>query len=215
MRSADGLELNAWHVRPAADGYLLLYFHGNGGNLSSLGAQFEAFQEAGAGVLAVDYRGFGKSQGVPSEAGLYLDSEALYDKALELGYKPERIVIYGRSLGGGVATYLASRRAAAGMVLESTFTSVEDVARRSHGAAAARLVFGFPSLERMAALTLPVLVMHGTVDDLIPPDMASALAKAGARTELWMVEGAHHNNLRHVAGAAYVSRLREFLTALQ
>lgn len=215
LRSADGLDLDAWYCPPPSEGFLLLYFHGNGGNLSSLGEQFEAFREAGAGVLAVDYRGFGKSQGAPSEAGLYLDSEAVYAKALELGYEPGRIVIYGRSLGGGVATYLASSRQAAGLILESTFTSVDEVARRSHGSVASKLVSGFPSLKRMAALTLPVLVIHGTRDDLIPPDMGRSLAEAGTKAELWMVKGAHHNNLRHVAGADYVPRLVEFLRSLQ
>lgn len=209
--TSDGLTLDAWYKAPPKDGYLLLYFHGNGGNLTSLGPQFEAFVEAGAGVLAVDYRGYGKSEGVPSEAGLYLDAEAVYARAAELGYSPERVVIFGRSLGGGVATYLAKARPAAGLILESTFTSVTETARRSHGARAALLVAGFPSLERMPSIPCPILIIHGTADQTIPPDMAGALAEASPDAEVWMVEGADHNTVRKCAGTEYVERLRAFL----
>lgn len=212
--TADGLRLDAWYKAPPEDGYLLLYFHGNGGNLSSLGPQLEAFVEAGAGVLAVDYRGYGKSEGVPSEAGLYADSEAAYASALEMGVRPERLVIYGRSLGGGVATYLASTRPAAGLILESTFTSVTEAARRSHGDRAALLVAGFPSLDRMPDIAIPTLILHGTADTIIPPDMATALGEASPDAEVWLVEGAGHNTLRKRAGAEYRKRLRGFLEKL-
>lgn len=216
LRTSDAVTLNAWYRAPTAGGPLILYFHGNGGNVTSLGPQIEAFVEAGAGVLAIDYRGFGNSEGVPSEAGLYLDSEAAYEKARELGYGPSRLVIYGRSLGGGVATHLAAAKpeGAAALILESTFTSVEDVARRSHGDEAARIVSGFGSVQRMPAIDLPTLIIHGSADSTIPADMAETLQKASPRADLWMVKGATHNTVRKVAGAEYVARLRRFLEAL-
>lgn len=215
VTTADGLRLNAWFLAPPEQGFLLLYFHGNGGNLSSLGPQFEALAQAGAGVLAIDYRGYGKSQGVPDEAGFYLDSEAVYALAVEMGYSADRIVIYGRSLGGGVATYLASRKPAAGLVLESTFTSVQEVARRTHGQKAALLVSGFNNLERLPDIESPTLIMHGTLDTTIPADMASELSNASPNAALWMVEGADHNTLRRVAGAEYAIRITEFLEGLR
>lgn len=212
--TSDGLTLKAW-CRPAPkDGKLIVYFHGNGGNLTALGAQLKVFEKLEVGYLAVDYRGFGQSQGDPSEAGLYLDAEATYRKAIELGYPPHRLVIFGRSLGGGVATYLASREPTAGLVLESTFTSVQDVARRTHGVAAAALVSGFPSLERMPEITMPTLIIHGDKDTTIPSDMAGTLAKASPQAEVWMVEGADHNTVRKIAGETYTERLRQFLDAL-
>lgn len=214
VTTSDGLPLDAWYKAPPTGGRLLLYFHGNGGNLSSLGPQFEAFEEAGAGVLAVDYRGYGKSAGSPSEAGFYLDSEATYAKALELGYQPEQIVIYGRSLGGGVATYLAAKKQAAGLILESTFTSVTETARRTHGHKAAMLVTGFPNLDRMPKISIPVLIIHGMADRTIPSDMATTLGEASPNSQVWMIDGADHNNVRRVAGSEYVSRLRDFLEGL-
>ncbi len=212
--TSDGLTLKAWYRPAPQDGKLVMYFHGNGGNLTALGAQLKVFEKLEVGYLAVDYRGFGQSQGDPSEAGLYLDAEATYRKAVELGYPPHRMVIFGRSLGGGVATYLAAREPAAGLVLESTFTSVQDVARRTHGAGAAALVSGFPSLERMPEIQMPTLIIHGDKDTTIPSDMARTLAQASPKADVWMVEGADHNTVRKVAGEAYTERLRQFLDDL-
>ena len=213
--TADGLELKAWHRRPPSqDGWLILYFHGNGGNLTALGEQLKVFEKLEVGYLAVDYRGFGQSQGEPSEAGLYLDAEATYQQALKMRYAPEQIIIFGRSLGGGVATHLAAKEPAAGLILESTFTSVHDVAKRTHGAVAATLVNGFPSLDRMPEIAMPTLVIHGDKDTIIPPDMASTLAKANPKAEVWMVQGADHNTVRKVAGPEYSERIATFLGSL-
>ena len=175
----------------------------------------EVFEKVEVGYLAVDYRGFGHSQGEPSEAGLYLDAEAAYQKALDLGYAPYQIVIFGRSLGGGVATHLAAQKPAGGLILESTFTSVGEVAKRTHGTAAAALVNGFPSLERMPKIAAPTFVIHGDKDTIIPPDMAETLAKASPKAEVWMVAGADHNTVRKVAGPEYTERLQSFLRGLE
>ncbi len=213
--TSDGLTLKAWHRRPPTDGWLILYFHGNGGNLTALGEQLRVFERLDLGYLAVDYRGFGQSEGDPSEAGLYLDAEAAYRRAIEMGYSPAHIVIFGRSLGGGVATHLAAKEPAAGLILESTFTSVEEVAKRTHGSVAATLVNGFRSIERMPKIEIPTFIMHGDKDSIIPPDMASALAKASPKAEVWMIEGADHNTVRKAAGAEYPERIAAFLGTLR
>ena len=211
LETPDGLKLKAWYLKPEGDSSVMLYFHGNGGNLTTLGNQFEAFRSAGFGALAVDYRGFGESQGDPSEQGLYVDGLAAYDKLVE-ECTPQNIAIYGRSLGGGVATYVAEHREARALILESTFTSTKDMARLSHGEKGAQLVDAFDNLSRMKKLKLPTLLIHGTKDETIPSSMSETLHQAAADSELWLIEGANHSTVRKTAGADfYGQRLASFL----
>jgi fermentation-respiration switch protein FrsA (DUF1100 family) len=209
----DGLLLRAWYSPPIGDSYTLVYFHGNGGNLSSLGGVVKEFQNAGLGVLAIDYRGFGDSEGDPSEEGLYLDGLAAFDKAESLPHG-KGLVVFGRSLGGGVATYVAEHRQAKGLILESTFTSAKEVARFSHGQKGANAIEAFDSLARIKNVSEPVFFIHGTQDETIPSFMSEELHEASPASQLWLVEGATHNNLRRIAGARYIERIQSFLQAL-
>lgn len=210
LTTPDGLELNAWYLPPPETGPTLVYFHGNGGNLTGLGSQFEAFRSVGCGVLAIDYRGYGKSEGEPGEEGLYVDGLAAFDKAETLS--PGRdLVVYGRSLGGGVASYVAKNRDCKGLVLESTFTSAGEVARYSHGDKGALLVNAFDNAAHLDGYAGPLLFIHGDRDETIPYFMSEQLHSALPGSELWRVEGAGHNDLRRVAGEEYSRRLGEFL----
>lgn len=209
--TADGLTLSAWYLPPPVEGDLILYFHGNGGNLTSLGSVVEVFRELGLGVLAVDYRGFGKSEGEPSEQGLYLDGLAAFDFARDLGAP---IILFGRSLGGGVATYVASEREAKALILESTFTSAKEVARYSHGEKGALAITAFDNLEWLKEVDEPLFLIHGEEDETVPAFMSEEIHKAAAGSELWMVRGANHNNVRPTAGQEYKNRIEEFLKNL-
>ena len=206
----DGLTLKAWYLPNEAASTTLLYFHGNGGNLTALAGQFQAFRKLGTEVLAVDYRGFGDSQGDPSEEGLYLDGLAAFDKVKELSPN-NKIVLYGRSLGGGVASYVATQRPADGLILESTFTSAKEVARFSHGERGAEAINAFDSLSRLVGYQGPTFIFHGTQDKTIPSRMSQQLHKAIPNSKLWLVQGATHNDLRKIAKDEYFTRLRQFL----
>lgn len=213
LTTADGLKLNAWYLRASPGQPTLVYFHGNGGNLSSLGGQFEAFQALGLGALAVDYRGFGTSEGDPSEQGLYLDGLAAYDKAAAL-VGSDSLVVYGRSLGGGVASYVAVHRPCRALILESTFTSAKEVARYSHGRKGALLIDAFNTAAKLKGFDKPLLLMHGDQDTTIPYSMAEDLHKVVPQSQLFTVKGATHNNLRAKAGEDYGKQIEGFLKGL-
>lgn len=215
--ASDGVRLNAWWLPAPPHAPTVLYFHGNGGNLSGLEHTFHQFHKAGFGALAVDYRGYGLSEGHPSEQGLYKDARAAYEACLERGVQPSRLLIHGQSLGGAVAVQLASERPCAGLVLESTFTNARAMAKRLYGQVAASLmVTRYNSETTVKKVASPVLVIHGSADDFIPPTMGKALFQAAPGPKwLWLVPGAHHNSVRAAAGAGFPARLVEFWRAIK
>jgi fermentation-respiration switch protein FrsA (DUF1100 family) len=163
-------------------------------------------------VLLLDYRGYGLSEGRPSEDGVYADARAgLAYLAKTRGIPPERTVVFGRSLGGAVAVELAQERPLAGLVLESTFTSVDDMARRMLGPFARFVGGGFASLERIPRLRAPLLFFHGDRDDIVPIDLGRALFAAAPEPKRFeVIAGAGHNDTVEVGGAAYLARLGSF-----
>ena len=175
LTTPDGVKINAWRV-PAmpqtACGLTLLMFHGNAGNLHSIMPSSLMFRNMGFDFFAIDYHGFGKSGGEPSEEAIYQDAEAAWNYLTGTrGVPPGQIVILGRSLGGGPAAWLAERHPeAGGLILESTFTSLGDAAANLMPLFPARLIVGkqFETLGRMANIRMPLLVVHGDGDRLIP-----------------------------------------------
>lgn len=210
IETSDGLKLVGWQLSPPEGAVIGVYFHGNGGNISSLGGVVDDYRAAGLGLVLVDYRGFGKSEGEPSEDGLYLDGLATFDYARKT-FPEHPILIHGRSLGGGVASYVAEHREGCGLILESSFTSTTEVARFSHGDKGAGMVDGFDTLSRLTSIEEPIWSIHGADDDTIPFFMSEELQTAARKPKgLWAIEGAGHNNVRKVAGEEYSSRLKRF-----
>lgn len=218
FEASDGVRLNAWWMPAQAGRPTVLYFHGNGGSLSTMDHTLGHLRKADFGALVLDYRGYGLSTGRPSEPGLYCDGLAAYDYLRKQGVPADHLLIHGQSLGGGVATYVAENRACAGLILESTFTSFPAVAAKvCGGGIPGRLAYlavhtQFPSKQRLAKIHVPVLVIHGQQDELIPYSMGKALHAAlpKGQSELWLVPGAGHNNLRVTAGSEYSRRLGRF-----
>lgn len=175
LTTEDGLNLHAWFI-PAPEGkarpQTILFLHGNAGNMASMLGRAELMNHEGFAVMMLDYRGYGQSQGSPAEAGLYLDSQAAWRWLTETGDRsPEQIIIWGYSLGGGTASWLASREPlAAGLVLESTFTSVTDVAAHYAPWLPTHLIMGqsFDTLSRLPDITGPLMVMHSPEDRVVP-----------------------------------------------
>ena len=165
----DGEKILIWHV-PAKDGRpVVLYFQGNGGALRLRATRFRALTADGTGLIALSYRGYGGSSGAPSEAGLIADARAAYEFAYAR-YEPARIVLWGESLGSGVAVALAAENPVAKVVLEAPFTSAADVAASVYPFVPVRQLMKdqFRSDERIAKVRAPVLIMHGSRDSVVP-----------------------------------------------
>ncbi|NCJ05768.1 alpha/beta fold hydrolase [Synechococcales cyanobacterium C] len=197
----------------------LLYLHGNGGNISANLGQAYRFQQMGLSVFLFDYRGYGLSNGgFPSEAKVCEDAQRAWDYLTqERQIPPEHIVVYGHSLGGAVAVDLLEHRSqAAGLIVESSFTSIADVARRQIWPRIFPVNWllhqRFDSLRKVPHLQVPTLYLHGTADLTIPVDMSQSLYAATPEPRnLHLVEGGNHNNLTEVGGRSYEHTLRNFV----
>jgi fermentation-respiration switch protein FrsA (DUF1100 family) len=169
LQSDDGERLVAWHV-PARDGKpVVIYFQGNAGGLNLRAERFTWLTADGTGLLALGYRGYGGSTGTPTEDGLIRDARAAYDFA-GARYRPERIVLFGESLGSAVAIALAAERAVAGLILDAPFTSAVDVGAAAYPFAPVRWLMKdtWHSDERIGRVSAPLLVLHGECDSIIP-----------------------------------------------
>ncbi|HVO24556.1 MAG TPA: alpha/beta hydrolase [Candidatus Margulisiibacteriota bacterium] len=201
MRTADGVRLHAWYAGDAGAAPTLLWSHGNGGNIAGRADVLLALAAHGLNVLAYDYRGYGKSEGSPTEAGVYLDAQAVYDSERRRGTPPQRIVAFGESLGGAVSVQLARTRPCAGVAVVSTFTTMRDVARAHFGALGLLSGGRFNSLAHVAKLSVPIFVAHGDRDEIVPFALGKQLFNAAAQPKrFFRAKGAHHNDVFAAAG---------------
>jgi fermentation-respiration switch protein FrsA (DUF1100 family) len=216
LTAADGVRLHAWYAAAPGASLVTLFLHGNAGNLTHRAPHIRRLTEAGSSVLVLDYRGYGKSGGSPSEAGLYADAEAAYQYLVSQGHPPRRIVLHGESLGSAVAVDLASRRECAGVVLEAAFSSGQAVAGAALPLIGPLLFRQYDSLSKIHRVRAPLLFLHGGADDIVPLRLGRALFEAAPEPKsFWTIPGAGHNDLLDAAGAAYVERLRRFYAATE
>lgn len=215
----DGRQLAAYDGRPRqwqeADGPVVIFFHGNAGNIAYRAPLLEMIVAGlDARVVMFDYSGYGGNEGSPSEQEVIRDGLAVYDH-LVAEIPAERLVLYGESLGGAVALAVAAQRPCAGVVLQSTFSSLSSLALRIYPWMPLASVLArrsFPSSRRIAGIEAPVLVVHGTRDEIIPLVEGEKLhAAALPGTELLVIERAGHNDFFAVAGEAYLADLRRRL----
>lgn len=181
LRAGDGVALAAWWVPAERPRGAVVLAHGNGGNMSHRLDKVTLFHDLGYGVMAFDYRGYGASEGQPSEEGTYSDMAAAVDHAVAVrGASRARLVLYGESLGGAVAIEEAVRRPPAALIVDSSFTSVPAMANHYYPWLPARLLlrFRYDSLSRMTRLKCPVLVLHSPEDDVVPFAMGRQLFDA-------------------------------------
>lgn len=219
--TTDGRRLHGWWVHPpvsselpAADGPVLLYFHGNAGNLSHRATAVAALAHLGLRVFIFDYRGYGRSEGRPGETGLYEDARAAWRVLTdERGIAPGRIVLYGKSLGGAVAVQLATEVRPAGLVLQSTFTSVPDLAAVHYPFVPRVLVrTRMESARKLPGVRCPVLIVHSRDDEIVPFAHAERLlAEAPGPRQLLVIEGAGHNDTFAVGGGRLLGNLAGFV----
>ncbi len=198
LKSVDGETLVAWR-HPAREGQpVFIYLHGNGANLTARNRRLMALAVQGWGFLAVSYRGYGGSTGAPTEDGLIADAEAGYSKARELGIEPNRIFLFGESLGSGVAIALAARREVRGVVLEAPYSSIADVASTIYWYVPVGYLLHdqFRSDERVKNVRAPLFIMHGDGDRVVPIGFGEKLfAAANEPKEFFRVPGAGHQPL--------------------
>ncbi len=216
--AGDGVQLHGWFV-PGSRDLTFLWFHGNAGNISHrLGNLKEMHDELAVNIFIFDYRGYGQSQGTPSEQGTYFDAKAALDSLRARGDVPmDQIVYYGRSLGGAIAVELATQETPYGLVLESSFPSVPYMAQKANPFLPLwRLLrTKYDSAAKMPYLQAPLLQMHGDIDDTVPLEAGRALFEAAnTPKEFYVISGADHNDTYLVGGPQYWEKLREFTNSL-
>lgn len=212
VTTADGLQLLAWYRPPrSTTGAAIIYFHGNGGTIANRARVVRPFIDAGYGLLMLEYRGYGGNPGHPTEDGLYADARAALAFIDAEGIGIERQILYGESLGTGVAVQMAMERDAGALVLASPFTSVADVARGAFPLVPVDWLLRdrYESIAKVGRLHVPILVLHGERDLTIPVHLGRTLYAAAAEPKsLHLISEAGHNDLnRHGAPAVILEFL--------
>ena len=211
----DGIRLGAWYF-PGGTGPAVLVCNGNAGDRSLRAGLAAALARTGLSVLLFDYRGYGGNPGRPSQDGLAVDARAArHWLAAQPEVDPRRIVYFGESLGAAVAVGLAVEQAPAALVLRSPFTSLTDVGAVHYPWLPVRrlLLDHYPSIERMASIHAPVLVIAGDRDDIVPAALSQRLYDAAGEPKRWLlVPDAGHNDLELLAGPAMMAEVRRFLS---
>jgi fermentation-respiration switch protein FrsA (DUF1100 family) len=209
LLTSDGLRLLAWYAPGPAGAPVLAYFHGNGGNLGDRAARIRQFAKDGLGVLMPEYRGYGGNPGSPSEAGFALDAKAAMAVLAAQGVPPGRTVIYGESIGTGVAVRVAVEQGpVAAVILESPYTSITDIARERFWFLPVGLLIRdpFDSLGRIGRLRSPLLVLQGGRDAVVTPALGQRLFRAAPEPkEVWVAAEAGHENLMRFGAEAVIT----------
>jgi fermentation-respiration switch protein FrsA (DUF1100 family) len=215
LQASDGVKINAFYRSNPASKQVLLWFHGNAENLGYGLGQMRTLAKIGVNIFALDYRGYGKSEGRPTEAGVYRDANAAYDYLVkQRHFHAENIIIHGHSLGGAVAVDLAMRRPCGGLIVQSSFTNARAMTREIFAMPLIEYVVRsqFDSQEKIRAMHVPILIVHGTRDDVVPFAMGEQLfAAAPEPKRFYPIGGAGHNNLLEAGGEEYLDCLRRFI----
>jgi fermentation-respiration switch protein FrsA (DUF1100 family) len=220
ISTADGVRINAWYVPYSGANLTLLWFHGNAGNLGHRVDHLrDLHREVGVNVLMIDYREYGRSNGRVSETGTYQDALAAYDylaKRPELDFS--RIVAYGQSLGSAVAVELAVQRPLYGLILEAPFTSIRAMVSFHYPwlPIGGLLSTHYDSLAKIGKVSVPLLILHGDQDEIVPYVQGKKLYEAAnPPKQFYTIRGAGHNDTSLVGGIAYFRAIRDFFQGLE
>jgi abhydrolase domain-containing protein 17 len=208
IKTEDNKNISAIYLANSQAKYTILYAHGNAEDLGYIQPRLKKIRDLGFSVFGYDYRGYGTSEGTPTEKAAYQDIDSVYNYLTQkLNISPQEIIVFGRSVGGGSAIDLAARKPVAGLIVEGSFTSIFRVV-----VPVPLLPFDkFTNLDKIKKVKCPVLIMHGTIDKVIPFSHGEKLfaAVSSPKLSLW-VEAAGHNDLFFVAGEKYWQMLKKF-----
>ncbi len=216
----DGVRLHGWFVPGTPDAPVILFFHGNAGNISHRIHNLRLFRERlGVSVFIFDYRGYGRSDGSPSEEGTYADARGALAWLREKGWAADHTIYFGRSLGAGVATQLALEAPPAGLVLETPFPSIAAMGRRHYPGLYAVLGWSvrsrYDTLEKIGDIHVPLLIFQGSADAIVPPQMARQVFEAANEPKQFhLIPGAGHNDTLDHGIEDYWRVWQEFVAAL-
>lgn len=207
VQTKDGLSLNGWFFPPVDDKPTILYYHGNASNIANRYEKITHFLREGYGVLLAGYRGYGGNPGKPSEQGFYNDARAYISFLHEFGISNDKIVIYGESIGSGVAVQMAAEQKPMALILEAPFTSIIDVAQSIYFYVPVKLLLRdrFDSLSKIGNVKAPLLIIHGTADKTVPINFGLTLSKeANPPKRFISITGAGHGDLYDYGAATHV-----------
>jgi uncharacterized protein len=214
--TSDNKKINAWFIPRSGASFTVLFSNGNAGNMSHRLEKISMMNDMGLNVFIFDYRGYGKSEGVPSEQGLYKDINAAYGYLVEhRGISPGDIILYGESIGGGVVIELARAKPVGALIAEAAFTSVKDMARMAfplvpHVVFASR----FDNLDKIEGIKCPKLIIHSVDDEIVPFAQGQRLFAAAAAPKTFLELRGGHNTAFWDSEEEYKSGIRDFIASL-
>ena len=216
LESEDGIRLHGWYIPAPNAGRVLVFLHGNAGNISHRRDPLRIFHDLGLDVFIVDYRGFGRSQGQPSEEGLYMDAFSAWHYLTEQrGIEAQDIVVFGRSLGGAVAAQLASRVKPAAVIIESSFSSAADASRLIYPLLSpiVLLRYHFLAADHLARADTPILIMHSPADRIVPIGLGRHLYQRAPEPKRFVELSGGHNDGFLRSMPYYAHELAAFLAS--
>jgi fermentation-respiration switch protein FrsA (DUF1100 family) len=214
LTTADGVRIHAWFVPANPGSATILVCHGNGGNISHRLETIRQFHDLGLSVFLFDYHGYGKSDGRPGEEATYMDAETCWQYLTRTkNIAPGSVIIYGQSLGGAVAAWLAARHKPGALILESAFTSIPDIAAHHYPWLPVRLLarFSYATKTYLEKVDSPVLVIHSPDDEIVPFSHGKALYEAAQEPKEFLEISGSHNDGFLISGSTYLDGLRDFL----
>lgn len=216
LKTSDGVDIHGWFI-PHGGKKTVLFFHGNGGNISHRLEKILFLRSADSNIFIIDYRGYGKSKGRPTEKGIYADAQASYDYLVdEKGTDPKDIIVYGESLGCAVAIDLASKNKVGGLILEGSFSSGRDMAKTLYPYLPISLFFTkFNSKEKIGKVNAPIIFIHSPSDEIVPFELAQKLFdSANEPKKLIKIRGGH-NTAFIDSQEVYTESIKSFIESIE
>ena len=216
LQTEDGDRIHGWYLPREKAKWTVLMFHGNGGNISHRLQTLDLLNKIGVNTLIIDYRGYGRSQGQPSEQATYQDALAAWQHLIQNRTDPESVILFGRSLGGAVAVWLATKVNPKGLILESTFSSVVDMAEHHYPFLPVSYIsrFKYDSLSLASKIEIPTLVLHSREDNIVPFDLGFKLYEALPGNKSFIEMQGGHNDGFFVSGEHYINAIKNFIESL-
>jgi fermentation-respiration switch protein FrsA (DUF1100 family) len=218
FESSDGLRLSGWYIPSDNSPFTILFCHGNGGNITHCLDSIDIFHDLGLSCFVFDYRGYGYSQGRPSEEGTYLDAEAAYKWLTEKKkISPDNIIVFGRSLGGSIAAQLAGKNHVGALVIESTFTSYVEIGRKFYPYMPVRWLarFSYNTVQYIKDVLCPIMLIYSRDDEIVPFEFGRELYEAANEPKEFVEIFGSHNDGFLVSGEIYKDAWTKWLKFLE